>query len=118
MRAILEVLLSLLAVAGLLTLGWLWFARLLRPMGGRHAVTLLPGVGEGEELEQSLTGLLWLRGAGFTVGQIVILDRGLNRHGLALAQALAQQEPGVYLCPEEQLGECLETFWKQEGSKN
>ena len=114
MRAILEILLSLLAVGGLLTLGWLWFARLLRPMGGRHAVTLLPAQGEGEELEQSLTGLLWLRGAGFTVGQIVIVDRGLNRHGSALAQALAAQASGVYLCPDQRLDECLEAFWKQD----
>lgn len=110
MRAILEILLSLLAVGGLLTLGWLWFARLLRPMGGKHAVTLLPAQNEGEELEQSLTGLLWLRGAGFTVGQVVIVDRGLNHRGLALAQTLAQQESGVYLCPAQQLEECLETL--------
>ena len=116
MRAILEVLLSLLAVAGLLTLGWLWFARLLRPMGGQGAVTLLSAQGEGEDLEQSLTGLLWLRGAGFTVGQVVILDRGLNRRGLALAQTLAQQEPGVYLCPGEQLDECLETLWTRRSA--
>ena len=34
MRAILEVLLSLLAVFGLLSLGWLAFGRLLSPAGG------------------------------------------------------------------------------------
>lgn len=117
MRAILEILLSLLAVAGLLGIGWLCFARALRPMGGRHAVTLLSTQGEGEELEQALTGLFWLRGAGFTVGQVVIVDRGLTHQGRALAQVLAEQEPGVYLCPREELDDCLVALWEQKDTK-
>lgn len=117
MRAILEILLSLLAVVGLLGLGWLCFARLLRPMGGRYAVTLLPARGEGEELEQALTGLFWLRGAGFTVGQVVIVDRGLDPRGLALARVLAGQEPGVYLCPGEELEDCLATLWEGQNAE-
>lgn len=117
MRAFLEILLSLLAVAGLLGLGWLCFARVLRPMGGRHAVTILPAEGEGEELEQALTGLFWLRGAGFTVGRVVIVDRGLTRQGVALAQVLAQQEPGVYLCPREELGDRLEDLWEDQDAE-
>ena len=118
MRAILEILLSLLAVAGLLGLGWLCFARLLRPMGGKYAVTLLSAQGEGEELEQALTGLFWLRGAGFTVGQVVIVDRGLTPQGLALARVLAEQEPGVYLCPREELDGCLEALWEQKDAED
>ncbi|MDE6107703.1 MAG: hypothetical protein K2F83_03380 [Oscillospiraceae bacterium] len=118
MRAILEILLSFLAVAGLLGLGWLCFARLLRPMGGKQAVTLLPAKEDGEDLEQALTGLFWLRGAGFAVGQVVIVDRGLTRQGLALAQVLAEQEPGVYLCPQEKLGDCVEALWEQKDTEN
>lgn len=111
MRAFLEILLSFLAVAGLLTLGWLFLGRMLRPMGGKHAVTLLPTEGEGEELEQAITGMFWLRGAGFTAGQVVIVDRGLTPQGLALARTLAEQEPGVCLCTREELEDCLEDLF-------
>lgn len=114
MRAFLEILLSLLAVAGLLTLGWLCFGRLLRPLGGKGAVTLIPATGDGEDLEQALTGLFWLRSAGLITGQVVIVDSSLTRQGQVLAQVLAGQEPGVYLCSRTELQDCLEVFWKRE----
>lgn len=114
MRAFLEILLSLLAVTGLLALGWLCFGRLLRPMGGKGAVTLLPAQGNGEDLEQALTGLLWLRGAGMTAGRVAIVDLGLTREGQDLARRLAEQEAGVYLCFREELPRCLEALLAQE----
>ena len=64
MRPILEVLLSLLAVAGLLSLSWLLLGRVLTPAGNGETVSLVPGTGDGEALEQSFRGLLWLRGGG------------------------------------------------------
>lgn len=114
MRAFLEIVLSLLAVTGLLALGWLCFGMLLRPMGGKGAVTLLPARGEGEDLEQALTGLLWLRGAGLTVGRIVVADLGLTGEGRDLARLLTEQETGVYLCSREELPQCLETLLEAE----
>lgn len=114
MRAFLEIVLSLLAVTGLLALGWLCFGRLLRPMGGKGAVTLLPARGEGEDLEQALTGLLWLRGAGLTVGRVVVVDLGMTHQGQALAQLLTEQETGVYFCPSEELPQCMEALLEAE----
>ena len=103
MRAFLEIVLSLLAVTGFLALGWLCFGRLLRPMGGKGAVTLLPARGEGEDLEQALTGLLWLRGSGLLEGRILIVDCGLTAEGQAMAQALCRREPAVWTCEREEL---------------
>lgn len=114
MRAFLEILLSLLAVTGLLALGWLCFGRLLRPMGGKGALTLLPARGNGEDLEQALTGLLWLRGAGLTAGRIVVADLGLTEEGQDLARLLTEQEAGVYLCSREELSRCLEALLEPE----
>lgn len=114
MRAFLEILLSLLAVTGLLALGWLCFGRLLRPMGGRGVVTLLPARGNGEDLEQALTGLLWLRGAGLTAGRVAVVDLGLTGEGRELARRLTEQEAGVYLCSREELPQCLEALLEPE----
>ena len=114
MRALLAILLSLLAGTGLLTLGWLCFGRLLRPMGGKEMVTLIPARGEGEELEQALSGLLWLRGAGFVQGQVILADVDLTAQGQALARILAEREPGVYLCSREALPQCLEALLERE----
>ncbi len=105
MRAILEVILSLLAVVGLLTLAWLFFGHTLSPAGGEKACVLVPGQGDGGELEQSVIGLLWLRDGGMMTGRVVIVDCGLNDSGKAVAATLCLREPGVDLCPVEKLPE-------------
>lgn len=99
MRAILEVILSLLAVAGLLSLSWLLLGQILTPAGNRETLSLIPGKGDGEDLEQSVRGLLWLRGGGLLTGSIVIVDCGLSPTGRAIAAALCLREPGVEICP-------------------
>ena len=99
MRAILEIVLSLLAVTGLISIGWVCFGRLFTPAGGRQACTLVPATGDGEDLEQAVNGLLWLRSGEFLGGRVVILDCGLTPVGLALAHALCQREAGVEICP-------------------
>ena len=99
MRAILEVILSLLAVAGLLSLSWLLLGQILTPAGNRETLSLIPGKGDGEDLEQSVRGLLWLRGGGLLTGGIVIVDCGLSPTGRAIAAALCLREPGVEICP-------------------
>lgn len=114
MRAFLEILFSLLAVTGLLTLGWLCFGKLLRPVGGKGAVTLIPARGEGEDLEQAVAGLLWLRGAGLTEGQVLLVDLGLTPPGRNLARLLTEQETGVYFCPGEELPQCLTVLLNRE----
>ena len=99
MRAILEILLSLLAVTGLISIGWLCFGRLFTPAGGAGTCILVPASGDGDDLEQSLNGLLWLRSGEFLGGRVVILDCGLTPAGRALTAALCQREPGVEFCP-------------------
>lgn len=103
MRPILEVILSLLAVTGLLSLSWLLLGRILTPAGNGETVSLVPGRGEGENLEQAVRGLLWLRGGGLLSGDILIVDCGLTPAGRATAVALCLREPGVEICPLSQL---------------
>ena len=103
MRPILEVLLSLLAVAGLLSLSWLLLGRVLTPAGNGETVSLVPGTGDGEALEQSVRGLLWLRGGGLLSGSVVIVDCGLTPNGRAVAAALCLRESGVEVCPLSEL---------------
>ncbi len=98
MRAILEVLLSLLAVFGLLSLGWLAFGRLLSPAGGEGCCVVIPTRGRGDGLEQAVTGMLWLRGGGLMNAPILLVDCGLNDEGRAVAAALCLREPGLGLC--------------------
>ena len=86
LQAIVEILLSLLAVFGLLCLSWLLFGRLLSPASwSAPAYAVVPARGDGAGLEQTVKGLLWLR-AGH-------LER------FRLARLLADREPGVLLCP-------------------
>ena len=103
MRPILEVILSLLAVVGLLSLSWLLLGHILTPAGNGETVSLVPGQGDGEDLEQAVRGLLWLRGGGLLTGSVVIVDCGLSPEGRALAAALCVREPGVEVWPLSQL---------------
>jgi len=106
MRAVLEVILSLLAVFGLLNLGWLLFGRILTPAGGR-CCAVIPGLGDGEDLEQAALSLLWLRGMGLLTGPILVADCGLSDAGLAVAEALKRREPAVQMCRPEELEDYL-----------
>ncbi len=103
METIVEIILSFLAVVGLVSLGWLGFGWLLLPAGDPGAVCLLPGRGEGETLEQAVTGLVWLQGGGLFGGRLVIVDCGLTENGRAVARALTRRESSVELCPVEEL---------------
>ncbi|BDF68463.1 hypothetical protein AAEU42_06670 [Pseudoflavonifractor phocaeensis] len=103
MRAILEIVLSLLAVMGLLSLGWILFGHILTPAGGGRACCVVPGTGDGGDLEQAVTGVLWLRGGGLIKGTVVIADCGLNAAGKAVAAALTLREPGIDVCPAADL---------------
>ncbi len=110
METIVEIILAFLAVIGLVSLGWLGFGCLLMPTGGTDTVCLLPGRGEGETLEQAVTGLVWLRGGGLFGGRLVIVDCGLTEQGRAIARALAHRESTVELCPVEELEEYIQAM--------
>ena len=99
LHSILEMALSLLAVLGLLSLGWLLFGRVLTPGPlASPAFAVVPAEGDGCALEQTVKGLLWLRAGEVRRYTVVIADAGLDSDGVAIAQRLAQREPGIVLC--------------------
>lgn len=102
MAIFLEVLIALLAAFGLVCLGWLAFGKMVLPVGGKttRVVALVSAAGDGGGLEQTVSGLLWLRRTGLWRGRVVIEDKGLGPEGLALARRLTEY-PGVELrvCP-------------------
>ena len=80
----------LLAAFGLVSLGWLAVGALLLP-GVCPARMMVDAKGSGDGLEQTVKALLWLRRTGLWWGDVIIEDCGLNREGMALARALAEQ---------------------------
>lgn len=100
-----EAVLSLLAAAGLIALGWMLFGRLLTPVGGggERVYAVVPAQGAGDGLERAVDGLLWLRGGDLARFTIVIADNGLDETGQAVACALLRREQGLVLCPLEGL---------------
>lgn len=98
MGTLLELLVVLLAAFGLVCLAWLAFGKLVLPVGqeGTHTVAQVDAQGSGSGLEQTVSGLLWLRRTGLWRGTVVIHDHGLTPEGLAVAMALAVHD-GVEL---------------------
>ena len=85
------------AAAGLAVLLWWQAGRLLRPVPGRNVQVVISGRGDGEELEQTLRALYWLRGMGLLRGGIVIETEELTSAGLALAAELTRRYPAAEL---------------------
>ena len=112
MGAFSEIALSLLAVIGLLSISWFCFGRLLTPLGGERAVTVLPGKGDGAELEQAVRGILWLRGSGLLSGRVIIVDCGLTAAGRAVCDMLCLREPALEV---RGAGELAEYIGEQDG---
>lgn len=110
MYPILEIIVAFLAALGLLALGWLLFGRLLTPVGGKRKgriYAVIPAYGDGEALEEEVTGLLWLRGGKLAHFPILLADCGLSGRGRAVAAVLAGREADLWVCPVEQLGEYI-----------
>lgn len=104
LHAIIEILLSLLAVFGLFSLGWLAFGKALAPGSFcSSAYAVVPAKGDGAALEQTVKGLLWLRGGELQRYTVVIADAGLDRMGREVATVLANEEPKVVFCPMGEL---------------
>ncbi len=107
MRPLVEVLLALFSVLGLLSLSWLLLGHILTPADGGKVCAVIPAKGGGEDLEQSVRGVLWLKGGGLLPGRVVIVDCGLDADGRALAEALLRQEPLLEVCALENLEEYI-----------
>lgn len=87
---------AVLAVAGMACVIWLAYGWLLLP-GCCPMRTTVSASGDGDGLEQTVKGLLWLRRAGLWRGEIAICDAGLTQGGLQLAMTLARQS-GIEFC--------------------
>jgi hypothetical protein len=98
-----EVLLAALTVIGLLSLGWSLFGRMLTPVGPGAVYAVVPASGGGEGLEQTVRGLLWLRGGELAGLTVLVADTGLNEQGRQLAEGLCRQWEQVLLCGPETL---------------
>lgn len=96
----LEVLFAATCTLLLAGLCWWGFGLLLRPHGTPGGVWVVVWArGEGEDLEQRLRGLMWLRGLGLLPGPVLVVDAGLSDEGRALARRLAARWP---LCLAEE----------------
>ena len=95
MEPVFEVLIAALCAAGAVLVGWCVLGFLLRPMQGNTVWTVVPARNAGEGLEQTVRALVWLKGAGFLNGPIIIADSGLSREGRAVAARLARRWPCV-----------------------
>lgn len=105
MKELFVILLGTLAILAALWLvqGWLHL-----PVFQKNSVTLCYAHGDGRDLERTVRAFRWLRGTGLESGMLVIVDCGLWREGLTIAQLLQEQETWVSYCPRQTLGDYLE----------
>lgn len=97
MGAFLELTGTVLAAAVLAVLLWWQVGRLLRPLPAPGVKIAVPGRGDGEQLEQTLRALYWLRGMGLLRGAIVIETEELTPAGRMLAAELVRRYPAAEL---------------------
>ena len=91
--------LCVLCVLGLCALAWVLLGRLLRPIPARNVRLVIAGRGEGEDLEQTVRGLMSC--------PVVIADVDLTPQGWELALRLTTRWPGVVLWPVSALEEYI-----------
>lgn len=85
---------TLFCTTGLALIGWWFFGKLLCPTP-RGVRVVIQSQGDGENLEQSIRALIWLRGMGLLSCPIVIMDGGLSPTGRAIAQRICDRWVGV-----------------------
>ena len=102
-----DILLAVICMLGLALVGGWLFGLLLRPLPGGEARVVIPGRGEGEELEQQVRTFLWLRGMGLLRCPVVIADVDLTPAGWELALRLAARWPEIALWPASDLGDYI-----------
>ncbi|MEA4934521.1 MAG: hypothetical protein VB071_13205 [Lawsonibacter sp.] len=107
MGLLIDILLTLVCAIGLAFLAWWLFGRLLRPIPEQQARVLIPGRGEGENLEQTVRTFIWLRGLGLMNCPIVIADVDLTPDGWELALRLTVRWPDVVLWPVNHLADYI-----------
>ncbi len=112
METILQIIVAALAAFGLGMAGWLLFGRLVTPVGacgGTPVTAVIRARGDGEGLEQTVDGLLWLSRSVWPAMRIVLLDDGLTAAGRRRALQLTQRSPWVCCCPPDTMTETILT---------
>ena len=107
MDLIKEVLLTAVCVFGLAFLAWWLMGRLLRPIPDTCAQVLIPGRGEGAELEQTVRAFIWLRSLGLLSCTLIIADVDLTPEGREIALGLTRRWSGVVLWPSRYLNDYI-----------
>lgn len=97
MEYVWEIVLTVLCLMGLGLLVWCLMGRLVCPVPGAGGPGRPGGAGGRRGAEQSVRALMWLRSLGLLRCPVVIVDLGLDREGLAVAQRLALRWPVVDL---------------------
>ena len=90
-------------MAGLCCIACLLYGQMLRPHSARGTLTVVWGVGAGEELERRVRSLMWLQECGLLRCAVMVVDGGLNAEGRALAVRLAGRYPALTLCTRQEL---------------
>lgn len=95
---------ALLCAALLLWFNRLIFTRLISPaqQGTVPVFAVIPAVGDGDGLEQTLRHLHWLQGEKLSQFTLLIVDAGLTPAGQDLVQALQRKDTSLLFCPAEE----------------
>ena len=107
MTTVMEMAVAALAVIGLLALAWRLYGRMLVPVGPGPVFAVIPAAGDSAGLEQTVRGLLWLRGDDLVDYTVVIADCGLDEGGRRAAELLCRGSGRVRLCAAGRLEELL-----------
>ena len=93
-----------LCAALLLWFNRLIFTRLISPaqQGTVPVFAVIPAVGDGDGLEQTLRHLHWLQGEKLSQFTLLIVDAGLTPTGQNLVQALQRKDTSLLFCPAEE----------------
>ena len=104
MTLAIEFILAFLCAALLLSLSRVVFSRLVSPcqQGAVPVFAVVPSVGDGEGLEQTLRHLHWLREEKLSCFTVLVVNGGLTPAGLETVQALARKYPSLLFCPAEE----------------
>lgn len=102
MTLAIEFALALLCAALLFCLHRAFFWRFTAPVHNTPVFAVIPAVGDGEDLEQTLRHLQWLRSEKLTRFTILVVDAGLTPQGLDTIRALGNKDPTLLFCPAEE----------------
>ncbi len=103
---LLKFLAVLILCSGFVFLLWAFKGWLLKPIiGGRNTcLTVVVSVkGSAPELEQTVSGLMWLKKNGTLNADILIVDEGLDADAALTARLLSTEDYAVQVCSPDQI---------------